>query len=101
LLNNDVKFTKNGTIGIRIINNEIKNIVVEIYDTGIGISQEYMSDLFKPFSQEEVGYKRKFEGNGLGLALTKKYCDLIKIKINVTSEKGNGTNVTLTFKFFK
>jgi ligand-binding sensor domain-containing protein/signal transduction histidine kinase len=97
LLNNAVKFTKQGTVGIHIFNNKSKQLTVEIYDTGIGISQEYMPNLFKPFSQEEGGYARRFEGNGLGLALTKKYCDLTNIIIDVYSKKGCGTKVTLKF----
>ena len=97
LLNNAVKFTKQGTVGIHIFDNESRQLTVEIYDTGVGISQEYMPNLFKPFSQEEGGYARRFEGNGLGLALTKKYCDLTNIIIDVYSKKGCGTKVTLKF----
>jgi ligand-binding sensor domain-containing protein/signal transduction histidine kinase len=97
LLNNSVKFTKQGIIAVHIFNDNVNQLVVEISDTGIGISKEYMPNLFRPFSQEEGGYARRFEGNGLGLALTKKYCDLTNIKINVDSQKGIGTKATLTF----
>jgi signal transduction histidine kinase/ligand-binding sensor domain-containing protein len=97
LLNNAVKFTKQGVIGVHIFNDNSSTLTVEIYDTGIGISGEYVSNLFKPFSQEDGGYTRRFEGNGLGLALTKKYCDLTNIKIDVKSQKGSGTKVTLKF----
>ena len=97
LINNAVKFTHHGIVGIRLFNNKDKNLTVEIYDTGIGISKEYLSQLFKPFSQEETGYKRKFEGNGLGLALTKKFADLNNASIEVQSQKGYGTKFSLTF----
>lgn len=49
------------------------------------------------FTQEEKGYTRKFEGNGLGLALVKRYCALNNIQIKVKSEKGKGTIFILTF----
>jgi len=97
LLNNAVKFTKQGEISINIFPDNFNHLVVEINDTGVGISEEYMSNLFKPFLQEESGYARRFEGNGLGLALTKKYCDLTNIEITVESKKGYGTKVTLKF----
>ena len=54
-----------------------------------------MPRLFEPFSQEEEGYSRKFEGNGLGLALTKKYIDLNEGEITVKSGKGQGTTFTI------
>ena len=97
LFNNAVKFTKLGEIRIDIFSDKYNHLVVEINDTGVGISEEYKSNLFKPFLQEESGYARRFEGNGLGLALTKKYCDLARIKISIKSKKGTGTKVILQF----
>ena len=97
LINNAVKFTRNGIVGVRIYNNDNKNLVVEIYDTGVGISKEYMFNIFKPFSQEETGYRRKYEGNGLGLALTKKFVELNHAAIEVKSRKGYGTKFLVIF----
>jgi len=71
--------------------------VIEIEDTGIGISKDYLDKLFRVFSQEEQGYSRKYEGNGLGLALVKGYCDLNKIDIKFESTKNIGTKVVLSF----
>jgi signal transduction histidine kinase len=53
--------------------------------------------MFVPFSQEDVGHKREFEGNGLGLALVKKYIELNRADINVESEKNIGSVFTVTF----
>ncbi len=92
LIDNAIKFTTKGSIEIKVQNPIESIICVNVKDTGIGISEEYMRNLFKPFSQEESGYTRKFEGNGLGLALVKKYCDLNKAEIIVESEKGSGTS---------
>jgi ligand-binding sensor domain-containing protein/signal transduction histidine kinase len=97
LLDNAVKFTQQGTISMHIYNDTMNQLIIEIIDTGIGISESYMPNLYKPFSQEESGYARRFEGNGLGLALTKKYCDLTNIIIDVHSKKGCGTKVALKF----
>ena len=66
-------------------------------DTGIGISKEYQPHLFQMFSQEEQGYTRKFEGNGLGLALVKKYCEMNNASIDVISEKHKGSTFRVGF----
>jgi len=97
LVDNAIKFTQEGFVKINVGRNLSGKLVVEVKDSGIGISKEYLPKLFTQFSQEEHGYTRKFEGNGLGLALVKKYCDLNKIEITVQSEKGKGTTFTLTF----
>ena len=56
-----------------------------------------MDKIFLPFSQEDTGYSRKFDGNGLGLALVKKYLDLINTEIMVDSKKGKGSNFIVCF----
>ena len=94
LIDNAIKYTKTGKVQV-IISEDDKNICVKIKDTGIGISKEYIPHLFDKFSQEEAGYTRKFEGNGLGLALVKKYCDINNIDIFIDSEKNIGTTFTL------
>lgn len=98
IFDNAVKFTNTGKIEV-LLNRDIGNVIeVKIIDTGVGISREYMTHLFEAFSQEESGYTRSFEGNGLGLSLVKKFCELNGIDIFVESEKGEGTIVTLLFK---
>ncbi|MCU7522602.1 MAG: PAS domain S-box protein [Ignavibacteria bacterium] len=98
LLDNAVKFTKRGGVDVQLFNDENKNVVFKVKDTGVGISEEFIPKLFTPFSQEEGGYTRRFEGNGLGLALVKKYCDLNNASIEVQSHKDHGTAFTVTFK---
>ncbi|MGE5457547.1 MAG: PAS domain S-box protein, partial [Methanococcaceae archaeon] len=97
LINNAIKYTKTGVINVRIYRNHEDAISVDVSDTGIGISEQYIDHIFTPFSQEEQGYTRKFEGNGLGLALVKKYCELNNATISVKSQKGNGSIFTVTF----
>ncbi len=95
LIDNAVKYTEKGVININAhtLNNKI---LIEIEDSGTGISEDFLPYLFEPFSQEEQGYSRKFEGSGLGTALIKKYCDIINADISVKSRKGEGSIFTVT-----
>ena len=97
LIDNAVKYTEKGNITINIKRNENKNLVVEVMDTGIGIANDYLPNLFEPFSQEEMGYSRKYEGNGIGLTLVKKYCDLNSALIEVESKKNMGSVFRVLF----
>ena len=97
LIDNAVKYTAKGKVEVIIERDEDERLLIQIADTGIGISKEYLPILFTPFSQEEHGYSRKFDGNGLGLALVKKYCELNNAEISVESEKGKGSTFTIIF----
>ncbi len=97
LLDNAIKYTPEGKVELILSRNESDKLVVEIKDTGIGISEDFLPQLFKPFTQEESGYTRKYEGSGLGLALVKYYCELNNIDAKVESKKNYGTKFTLTF----
>lgn len=97
LVDNAIKYTHQGKVEINVYRDPGKKICVEVKDTGIGISKEYQKNLFQTFSQEDQGHIRKFEGNGLGLALVKKYVELNNAEISFTSEKGNGSTFTVLF----
>ncbi|MBM4175907.1 MAG: PAS domain-containing sensor histidine kinase [Ignavibacteria bacterium] len=97
LIENAIKFTIRGSISIETKANVSNTILFcSIKDTGIGISPEYLDHIFEPFSQEKIGYSRPFEGNGLGLALTKRFLELMNGSITVESTKGVGTNFTFS-----
>jgi len=98
LIDNAIKYTKQGEVTVKVYADNLNKLCIDVKDTGIGISQIYLPKLFNPFTQEEGGYSRKFEGNGLGLALVKNYADLIGVDIQVKSQKGEGTTFTLIFK---
>ncbi len=100
LLDNAFKFTKEGKIEINI-QRQNEQLIVKVIDTGIGISEEFLPDLFHPFRQEEQGYTRSFEGSGLGLSLVKEYCDLNNAVISVESRKGGGTVFEIKFSSAK
>jgi len=62
------------------------------------MSEKYIKNLFTPFSQEDAGQTRKYEGNGLGLALVKEYVTLNKGVISVQSEKNKGSVFSVVFE---
>lgn len=96
LIDNAIKYTETGIVTVTIYDSP-KGVAVDIKDTGIGISQEYLKQMFQPFTQEESGYSRSFDGNGLGLALSQKYLEMNNAELSVESEKGKGTKFTVTF----
>ncbi|MCX8056734.1 MAG: PAS domain S-box protein [Ignavibacteria bacterium] len=97
LVNNAIKFSpENSNIDIKTELKEDK-VIFKIRDFGIGMTEEYQKHLFQPFSQEKVGYSRPYEGTGLGLALTKKFVELMNGEIQVWSKKGEGTEFIVSF----
>jgi signal transduction histidine kinase len=90
LISNAIKFTSHGTITIRT---EIDNhfIYYHIIDTGIGISEEYMKKLFKPYSQADSSISRLYGGTGLGLSICQKLVNLMNGEIHVDSVAGSGS----------
>ena len=95
LIDNAIKYTKKGFVEIQIMSGD--QFGFKIIDSGIGISEDYLPNLFNPFTQEEQGYSRSFDGNGLGLALVKKYCGILNADISVESKKDVGTTFTVKF----
>jgi len=95
LLNNAVKFTDKGEVKISVISQKRSSGDYEIHyavkDTGIGIPQEKMSQLFRSFSQVDPSITRKYGGSGLGLAISKRLVELMDGKIWVESEVGKGS----------
>jgi signal transduction histidine kinase/ActR/RegA family two-component response regulator len=102
LLENAVKFTRQGYIDIEIsLLKERELALCKIKDTGIGISSEYLDHLYQPFSQEDLDIGRSFEGNGLGLAISKRYLEKMGGSLIVDSIKGVGSTFTFTLPLSK
>ncbi|MBF0521004.1 MAG: PAS domain S-box protein [Nitrospirae bacterium] len=98
LISNAVKFTPKGgtvTVAARKIP-DTNDVEVSVIDTGIGISSEDIPKLFTEFTQLESVYSKKYEGTGLGLALTKKLVELHKGSIWVESVPGAGSKFIFT-----
>jgi PAS domain S-box-containing protein len=100
VIGNAIKYTLEGTVSVALERSGIDALEIVVCDTGIGISDEFIPQLFVEFSQEEGGYGRPFEGTGLGLALTKKFVDASGGNISVESVKGQGTTFTMTFPIY-
>jgi PAS domain S-box-containing protein len=100
IVDNAIKFTDEGEVKVNC-KSENDFVIINVSDTGNGISEEYLPFIFDPFSQEHQGYNRQFEGNGLGMALVKQYCMLNNSKINIKSKKGVGTNVKVSIPILK
>lgn len=95
LIDNAVKFTQSGFVKVVLCAKEPGDFYIEIKDTGIGMSEDYLKCIFEPFMQEEVGFNRNYEGIGLGLSIVKKLMDSLGGSIDVKSTKGLGTVFTL------
>lgn len=94
LLSNAIKFTPSGSITLRIELGEGK-IGFAVIDTGIGISPDDQTQLFQPFQQLNTGHPGKYEGTGLGLALSRRLAQLHHGDITLVSELGKGSTFTL------
>ncbi|HEY9907413.1 MAG TPA: ATP-binding protein [Thermosynechococcaceae cyanobacterium] len=96
LLNNAVKFTPaGGQVTLRVWR-EAENVVLQVQDTGIGIPESQRSLLFQKFQQLDSTYHRRYEGTGLGLALTKQMIDLHGGSIVVDSRESQGSSFTVS-----
>lgn len=101
ILSNAVKFTEDGgTIALfascRPYEDDSHIIVCfTITDTGVGMSEEYIKHIFDEFSQEESSARTQYKGTGLGMAITKRYVDLMGGIISVKSKKGEGSTFTV------
>ena len=95
LVSNAVKYTpRNGTVGIsvRSKNNDVE---IEIFDTGIGMSEEGIRVALKPFGQVKTAFTTPEEGTGLGLPLAKSLTELLHGQFTIKSQLGNGTTITV------
>ncbi len=96
LLSNAVKFTEHGGIGLDV-EADSHRVVVRVSDTGVGISEDFLPHLFDEFQQESTGMGRSYDGNGLGLAITKRLVDMMGGRIMVKSVVGEGTVFAVAF----
>jgi PAS domain S-box-containing protein len=99
LISNSAKFTTDGTITVgasREIRGDIPWIRFSVRDTGIGIPEDKLDHIFQEFSQADESTTRDFGGTGLGLALTKRFCEMMGGSIKVESEIGVGSDFIIT-----
>jgi two-component system, NarL family, sensor histidine kinase BarA len=90
LLSNACKFTKNGKISFDIYNDRYY-LYFSVTDTGVGIAQNKLQYIFEQFTQVDGSQTRKFEGTGLGMAITQNFCELMNSDLSVESELNVGS----------
>ncbi len=114
LIGNAIKFTETGSVTVRVTDTvwapaqepdpgtgdaaePQRGCRIDVEDTGVGISEAFLPDLFDVFKQESAGLQRSHEGSGLGLAITRHLVDQLGGTITVDSEKGVGSTFSVTF----
>ena len=94
LLGNACKFTEDGSVSLKVSSETMDQtewLTFSVSDTGIGISQKMITQLFKEYTQAENSTARKYGGTGLGLAISRRLCQMLGGDITVKSEPGKGT----------
>jgi HPt (histidine-containing phosphotransfer) domain-containing protein len=103
LTDNAIKFTQAGQVAVLVGKIDTPDndgrLLIQISDTGIGMSKDTVDNLFSAFHQADVSATRRFGGTGLGLAVTAQLVQLMGGKIQVDSEPGCGTRVSVELPF--
>jgi len=98
LLSNACKFTKAGRIGVAVCRQTDSRgewVVITVQDTGIGMTPEQLSRVFRPYAQADIRTSREYGGTGLGLAFTRSLCECMGAEVHATSELGTGSVFTM------
>jgi signal transduction histidine kinase/CheY-like chemotaxis protein len=99
LLSNANKFTDHGTITIDALQGQKDGrgwVTIAVSDTGIGMTAEQMAKLFQEFSQADASTTRKYGGTGLGLVISRRFCQMMGGDITVDSQPGKGSTFTIS-----
>ncbi|MCO4743771.1 MAG: PAS domain-containing protein [Proteobacteria bacterium] len=94
LLNNAFKFTDEGTVKL-VVRADITHITFRVQDTGIGIAEDARESLFEEFVQGDLSSTKAFQGAGLGLALVRRFSEILGASVSVESALGEGTTFTV------
>ncbi|MCL4250317.1 MAG: hypothetical protein KJ065_19360 [Anaerolineae bacterium] len=95
LVSNAIKFTEEGQIEVVVQLDGDEHWTFQVRDTGIGMSQQVLADVFEPFRQVDGTITRKYKGTGLGLAITRRLVECLQGSITVTSEARKGSVFTV------
>ena len=95
LINNAIKFTTQGGVSIHVKNGLNRGLVLEVKDSGVGLTKEDAEQVFTKFFQADDSNTKKYEGTGLGLAIVYSLTQLMKGQISLSSELGKGCCFTI------
>jgi signal transduction histidine kinase len=95
LLSNAAKFTHHGQIWLRAHTPTPTQLILEVEDTGIGMDEAHLHEIFQPFRQADASTTRQYGGTGLGLAITQHFCHMLGGQISVTSQPGIGSKFSI------
>jgi signal transduction histidine kinase len=98
LLSNATKFTHEGSITLHVSSSEqdgVNWLSFAVSDTGIGIAEDKIENIFEEFSQADGSTTRDYGGTGLGLAISRRFCELLGGDLNIHSELGEGSTFTI------
>lgn len=100
LLSNSSKFTSGGSINLEVSRERVDGhfwVAFKVRDTGIGMTPEQIEKLFQPFTQADASTTRKYGGTGLGLTISKRFCQMMKGDLVAESEPGKGSTFIARF----
>ncbi len=98
LLSNAVKFTERGTVTLAARREPVGErdwVTLDVKDSGIGMTPEQVARLFQPFTQADASTTRKYGGTGLGLTITRRFCQMMGGDVTVQSDPGRGSTFTI------
>ncbi|MBC3766955.1 MHYT domain-containing protein [Neptunicella marina] len=95
LLSNAVKFTQQGFVELNVEPETANQVKFSVIDSGIGMSEEQLANVFEPFTQADASMSRRFGGTGLGTTICKQLVDLMGGTISAKSELGKGSEFTV------
>ena len=98
LIGNAIKFTSEGGVRVTVslLESQPSQLQIQVRDSGIGISDTQLNNIFDPFAQADTSVTRRFGGTGLGLTISKNFAELMNGDILVESQKGEGSTFTFT-----
>ncbi|WP_413113337.1 response regulator [Thaumasiovibrio sp. DFM-14] len=99
LLSNAIKFTEYGAVTFKVVRDENQVLCFSVKDTGVGIDNKQLKNIFEPFKQEDDSTTRRFGGTGLGLSISRQLADLMDGGLTATSVKGEGSEFKLSVVF--
>lgn len=100
LVGNAMKFTDEGSVTLRVLATENGTTPrrLDVIDSGIGIPDSRIREIFEPFQQVDASTTRKYGGTGLGLAISRHLCEMMGFSLDVMSEVGHGSTFSIDFR---